>query len=54
MSQDPGWCRTLIALLLRSILVSVRAPYEKNVPVAGRPKKITLGYFLRDLSRSSE
>ena len=32
-----GWCRTLIALLLRSILVSVRAPYSRNVPVAAIP-----------------
>ena len=28
-SQNPGWCSTTIALLLRAELVSVLAPYKK-------------------------
>ncbi len=35
-----GWCRTLIALLLGVELVSVQAPYNKNLLVAAIPKSI--------------
>ena len=41
-----GWCRTLIALLLPKQLVSVQAPYSRNVPVAAIPTNSTFFPFL--------